>query len=153
MFTSSGPVRTTAVFASSLSLLTAHISVCLALKKLTSGSGDCSICLQGKIEDHSYHVSPSHVCLMGASVITANLSSCQSSNLVSESSRLQEYPIFTAVSTRRNKEAGLKGGEGRDLSETLWWHSRVTIPFLSPVRTHTLIPACCRRAIVSGTPS
>lgn len=49
---------------------------------------------------------------MGASLITANLSSSQSSNLVSESSRLQEYPIFTAVSTTRHKEAGLKGGGG-----------------------------------------
>lgn len=29
----------------------------------------------------------------------------------------------------------------------------VDIPFLSPVSTHTLIPACLRREIVSGTPS
>lgn len=39
-----------------------------------------------------------------------------------------------------------------------WCHSHlllqyVTIPFLSPVSTHTLRPACWRRAIVSGTPS
>ena len=48
VFTSSGPVRTTAVFAPAVCLSTAHSSVCLALKKLTPGSGDWSICLQGQ---------------------------------------------------------------------------------------------------------
>lgn len=48
VFTSSGPVRTTEVFATAISLSTAHSSVCLGLKKLTRGSGDWSICLQGQ---------------------------------------------------------------------------------------------------------
>lgn len=39
--------------------------------------------------------------------IIANLSSCHSSNLVSGSNSLQEYPIFTAVSTTiKNEGAG-----------------------------------------------
>lgn len=45
VFTSSSPDRTTAVFAPALSLSTTHRSVCLALEKLTPGSGDWSICL------------------------------------------------------------------------------------------------------------
>lgn len=48
VFTSSGPVRTTEVFALAITFSTAHSSVCLALKKLTCGSGDWSISLQGQ---------------------------------------------------------------------------------------------------------
>lgn len=44
------------------------------------------------------------VCVCMCIFIIANLSSCHSSNLVSESRSLQEYPIFTAVSTRTEKE-------------------------------------------------
>lgn len=48
MFTNSGPVRTRAVFVPQLSFSTAQTSVCLALKKVAPGSGDCSICLHGQ---------------------------------------------------------------------------------------------------------
>lgn len=43
--------------------------------------------------------------------IITYLSSCHSSNLVSGSSSLQEYPIFTAVSTRMKKEGRRKDRE------------------------------------------
>lgn len=69
----------------------------------------------GQIKDHSYSVS---VCMCVLCVyffklffIIANLSSCHCSNLVSGSNSLQEYPIFTAVSTTTNKGAGVRGGK------------------------------------------
>lgn len=98
VFTSSGPVSTKAVFASAACLSTAHSSVCLALKKVTPGSGDWSICLQG--QKHTKINELVWVCACVCLCISANLSSCHSSNLVSGSSNLQEYPIFTAVSRR-----------------------------------------------------
>lgn len=104
VFTSSGPVRTIAVFPSVLPLSTAHSSVCLPLKKLTIGSGDWSICLQGQTHKDQWDGECVCVCVCMCIFIIANLSSCHSSNLVSESRSLQEYPIFTAVSTRTEKE-------------------------------------------------
>ncbi len=63
VFTSSGPVRTTAVFAPALSLSTVHSSVCLALKKLTPGSGDWSICLQKKTHKDQWDGASVCVCV------------------------------------------------------------------------------------------
>lgn len=60
-------------------------------------------------------------CVSLSIFIIANLSSCHSSNLVSGSSSLQEYPIFTAVSTlRKSKGERKRGGKDRDHSETLF---------------------------------
>lgn len=56
MFTNSGPVRTRAVFVPELSFSTAQTSVCLALRKVAPGSGDCSICLRGQDKEQPYCV-------------------------------------------------------------------------------------------------
>ena len=104
VFTSSGPVSTKAVFASTVCLSTAHSSVCLALKKVTPGSGDWSICLQGQKHTKINELVWVCACVCLCICISANLSSCHSSNLVSGSSNLQEYPIFTAVSRRLNEQ-------------------------------------------------
>lgn len=54
MFTSSGPVRTTAVFVPELSFSTAQTSVRLALWKLAPGSEDCRISLHGQNKEQLY---------------------------------------------------------------------------------------------------
>lgn len=49
-------------------------------------------------------------CLPLGIFIAAHLSCCHSSNLVSGSSSLQEYPMFTAVSETEEKEVGWAWG-------------------------------------------
>lgn len=54
VLTSSGPVRTTAVFVPELSFSTAQTSAWLALRKLAPGSEDCSISLHGESKEELY---------------------------------------------------------------------------------------------------
>lgn len=51
-------------------------------------------------------------CLPLGIFIAAHLSCCHSSNLVSGSSSLQEYPMFTAVSETEEREVGWAVGVG-----------------------------------------
>lgn len=171
VFTSSGPVRTTAVFALAVLLSTAHSSVCLALKKLTPGSGDWSICLHRQTHKDQWASAGVCMCVCVCVFLSALTSApaipviwyldpvvCKNIQCSLQSLQVQRKK---KQERKRNKQKAMRLCFHLDVvAET---HSKlcqsplllqyVIIPFLSPVRTHTLIPACWSREIVSGTPS
>lgn len=68
-------------------------------------------------------------CLPLCIYIIAYLSCCHSSNLVSGSNSLQEYPIFTAVSTTENGEVWWGGGLREGLISHSYCSAVETVPF------------------------